>query len=92
MKFSRLLRGFLLAALLIQLTSCGSRAVQTPGTEFATYVKAFTGGRISDGSAIQVRLGVMPDQSVDPTSMFSFSPSLKGSAATPWNSLQKPEP
>lgn len=80
MKYSRLFRGLLLAAILIQLTSCGSRAVQTPGTEFATYVKAFTGGRISDGSAIQVRLGVMPDQSVDPTSLFSFSPSLKGSA------------
>ncbi len=70
-------------AVLISLNACtGSQKEIIPSAEFATYVTAYTGGIISQSSAIRVELAQdlpMVDLNNEvPGKPFSFSPSLKG--------------
>lgn len=64
------------AAVLPLLTSCKNRAVE-PSTEFSSYIKAYTGGVVSSGSTIRIEFVSDMDRS-ESQSLFSFSPSLKG--------------
>lgn len=68
----------------IFLVSCSGRKNMTPDTEFANYIKAYTGGTISERSTIKIMLvssvREYEDRQEDIQNIFSFSPSLKGSA------------
>lgn len=66
--------------LLFAAFSCKQSRVAEPSTEFATYVKAYTGGMVSASSSVKVELtGSVPaDATVD--GLFTFSPSVKGEA------------
>ncbi|MCL2728384.1 MAG: alpha-2-macroglobulin, partial [Bacteroidales bacterium] len=69
----------------VLLTSCASRTKDlTPSPEFANYITAYTGGVIAPNSAIQIQL-TQPQSSVEVNApikeqLFSFKPSLKGTA------------
>lgn len=59
-----------------------SRAV--PPVEYAAFIKAYTGGAVTDGTPVRIEFaapvqGVEAGMEADPE-LFSFSPSLKGSA------------
>lgn len=65
--------------------SCGRpKLSETPSMEYASFIKAYTGGLISENSTIRIELlsGVPGVQSEDPakSKLFSFSPSIKGKA------------
>lgn len=86
MKHSPTFKSFLaISIVLLSVISCNRfRPSDTPDMEYATFVKAYTGGIISESSPVRVELvssvdGVM---SGDPASdgLFSFSPSVKGGA------------
>lgn len=68
-----------LAVLMPLLFSCHSGKSIDPSAEFAAYVKAYTGGSISSSSSIRVEFTSEMKQ-VEDAKLFSFSPSLKGSA------------
>ena len=74
-----------ISILLLSVVSCNRfRPSETPDMEFATFVKAYTGGIISSNSSVQVQLvsdihGVQRGDSA-PDNLFSFSPSVKGAA------------
>ena len=81
----------LLAAALVALVACGpKKQAQTPSAEeFASYIKAYTGGIVADDAVIRLQLaedvtpgedGMLPD----PGKLIKISPSLKGHAL--WNS------
>ncbi len=68
-------------ALLPLLGGCGNgKGLQAPAAAFIDYVYAYTGGTISQDSSIRIDFASDVDSSVDPDALFSFSPSLKGSA------------
>ena len=72
--------GGLLIALTFLVAACtGSKQAESLDPAFANYVKAYTGGVVSDGAAIRVELAtpVPMDRQVD--GLFSFKPALKGS-------------
>ncbi|MBO4818303.1 MAG: alpha-2-macroglobulin [Bacteroidales bacterium] len=74
--------------LLIMLSalSC-SRKGATPSTEFAEYIKAYTGGPVTEASTIKVQLN--PGIEVkDLDGLFSFKPALKGSANFNGNTVE----
>lgn len=85
-----------ISALTILLcVACGQKKEITPSTEFAQYIKAYTGGTITSASSIRIvlndeALGALstngesmynsPENDEQLTGLFSFSPSLKGRA------------
>ena len=73
-----------LASLALALLLCGgcrnAKNVQDPSTAFIDYVYAYTGGTISTDSAVRIEFTSDVDSSADPATLFSFSPSLKGTA------------
>lgn len=75
MKKVLILAALVLAAFTAFL-SCGQQA-QTPDTRYASYVKAYTGNVVTQGSTIKVALA-SPATSME-DGLFSFSPSIKGS-------------
>lgn len=66
-----------IAAALPLLVSCRNKAVE-PSTEFSSYIKAYTGGVVSGGSTVRIEF-VSDMNCSENQSLFSFSPSLKGS-------------
>lgn len=86
MKYSHYLSlAYLSIVLCFTGASCSRpKLSDTPSMEYASLVKAYTGGIISESSKVRVELlsGVPGVQSGDPapSKLFSFSPSLKGSA------------
>ena len=66
--------------------SCGpNKAVEPSAQDFAPYIKAFTGGIVTEGATIRVELA--EDAATQPEEgLFSFKPSVKGSVK--WNSPQ----
>lgn len=63
------------------LVSCnGSKRTATPSVAFTDYVTAYTGGSITAASAIRIEFVSPVDESVEPTGLFTFSPSVKGAA------------
>ena len=69
---------------LFALTSCKSKSDKTINPEFARYIAAFTSGKISSSSEIQIELtqdipSVELNKEVD-QELFEFSPSIKGKA------------
>ncbi len=72
------------ASLALALLLCGgcrnAKNVQDPSTAFIDYVYAYTGGTISTDSAVRIEFTSDADSSADPATLFSFSPSLKGTA------------
>ena len=72
------------ASLVLALLLCGgcrnAKTAQDPSTAFTSYVYAYTGGTISTDSAVRIEFASEVDSSVDPSTLFSFSPSLKGTA------------
>ena len=78
----RLFRILILAASAgLAVVSCGPKrsAQAVPDTAFATYIKAYTGGTVSNRSAIRVDLAqAVPEESRGDGELFSFSASLKG--------------
>lgn len=69
------------AALLLALTaSCNlQQGSGSPDTAFATYVKAYTGGCISEQAPVRVELVSPVPMEAQVEGLFSFSPALKGS-------------
>ena len=66
--------------------SCGpKKAVEPSAQDYAPYIKAFTGGIVTEGATIRVELA--EDAASQPEEgLFSFKPSVKGSVK--WNSPQ----
>ena len=81
---SRILNLLLAGIALLGAVSCDRKTAQVdPDIAFSQYVIAYTGGIVTDGSAIRVQLasqvsGVEPGAPAD--GLFSFTPALKGSA------------
>ena len=61
------------------LAACAPKGAETLDPAFANYVKAYTGGVVSDGAAIRIELAspVPMDRQTD--GLFSFKPALQGS-------------
>ncbi len=70
----------------LALASCGPRkAVEPSAQDFAPYIKAFTGGIVTEDATIRIELA--EDATAQPTDgLFSFKPALKGSVK--WNGPQ----
>ena len=66
--------------------SCGPKKASEPSAQdFAPYIKAFTGGIVSEDATIRIELA--EDATEQPTDgLFSFKPSIKGSVK--WNGPQ----
>ena len=59
--------------------ACAPKGAETLDPAFANYVKAYTGGVVSDGTAIRVELATPVPMEKQTDGLFSFKPSLKGS-------------
>lgn len=68
---------FMCAAMFVSCNGNGGKAVE-PSTAFTTYIKAYTGGMVSSGSSVRIEFAA-PVKTVEDASLFSFSPSVKGS-------------
>ena len=82
----------MVSALLLGLSACHTTSEKdiVPPVAFAPYVSAYTGGVISQMSAIRIELAEelpMVDLNAEPEDAFSFSPSLKGKARWVSNSV-----
>lgn len=77
--FRSLLTAVVCTSVILALASCGGTKSE-PSAAFTTYVKAYTGGMVSSSSSVRIEFVSPMDVNVDPTSLFSFSPSLKGDA------------
>ncbi len=58
--------------------ACAPKGAETLDPAFANYVKAYTGGVVSDGTAIRVELASPVPMEKQTDGLFSFKPSLKG--------------
>ena len=89
--FKRVPVAVLLAALLA--VGCSPKPVQPSAAQFSSVVKAYTGGAIADDGSVKIELAAdQPFAKVGeeiPEGVFSFSPSVKGSAA--WTSPSRVE-
>ncbi len=77
--------------MLSALFSCARKSA-VPSTEFAEYVKAYTGGPVTEASTIKVQLvpGIEAAASED---LFSFKPAVKGATVAEGNTIEFiPEP
>ncbi len=85
----------LLAALTVAvvIAGCGKTPQQPSAAQFASIVKAYTGGAIADDGAVKLELAAeQPLAKVGeelPADIFSFSPSVKGKAV--WTSASRVE-
>ena len=61
------------------VAACAPKGAETLDPAFANYVKAYTGGVVSDGTAIRVELATPVPMEKQTDGLFSFKPSLKGS-------------
>ena len=69
----------LLALSAALLAACAPKGAETLDPAFANYVKAYTGGVVSDGTAIRVELATPVPMDKQTDGLFSFKPALKGS-------------
>ena len=69
----------LLALSTALLAACAPKGAETLDPAFANYVKAYTGGVVSDGSAIRIELAAPVPMDKQTDGLFSFKPALKGS-------------
>ena len=69
----------LLALSAALLAACAPKGAETLDPAFANYVKAYTGGVVSDGSAIRIELAAPVPMDKQTDGLFSFKPALKGS-------------
>ena len=68
----------LLALSAVLWTACAPKQGETLDPAFANYVKAYTGGVVSDGSAIRVELATPVPMDKQTGGLFSFKPALSG--------------
>ena len=61
------------------LAACAPKGAETLDPAFANYVKAYTGGVVSDGTAIRVELATPVPMDRQTDGLFSFKPALQGS-------------
>ena len=61
------------------VAACAPKGAETLDPAFANYVKAYTGGVVSDGTAIRVELATPVPMDKQTDGLFSFKPALKGS-------------
>ena len=61
------------------LAACAPKGAETLDPAFANYVKAYTGGVVSDGTAIRVELATPVPMDKQTDGLFSFKPALQGS-------------
>ena len=76
----------MLLAVAFAFAACGpKKAVEPSAQDFASYIKAFTGGIVTEDATLRVDL---TEDAVEQVSdaLFSFKPALKGSIR--WNSPQ----
>ena len=71
--------GGLVIALAFLAAACAPKGVESLDPAFANYVKAYTGGVVSDGTAIRVELATPVPMDRQTGGLFSFKPALKGS-------------
>ena len=72
--------GGLMVALTILVAACAPRQADGPDKAFAKYVKAYTGGVVSDGTTLRVELASPVPMERQADGLFSFRPSLPGSS------------
>ena len=68
-----------LTALFAVLTACSPKAAGPLDPAFASYVAAYTGGVVSDGTSIRIELATPVPMERQESGLFSFSPKLSGS-------------
>ena len=61
------------------LAACAPKGAETLDPAFANYVKAYTGGVVSDGTAVRIELASPVPMDKQTDGLFSFKPALKGS-------------
>ena len=61
------------------VAACAPKGAETLDPAFANYIKAYTGGVVSDGTAIRVELATPVPMDKQTDGLFSFKPSLQGS-------------
>ena len=71
--------GGLSIALAFLAAACAPKQAETLDPAFANYVKAYTGGVVSDGTAVRVELATPVPMDKQTDGLFSFKPALKGS-------------
>ena len=69
----------LLALSAVLWTACAPKQGETLDPAFANYVKAYTGGVVSDGTAVRIELASPVPMDKQTDGLFSFKPALKGS-------------
>ena len=72
--------GGLMIALSILVAACAPKQADGPDKAFAKYVKAYTGGVVSDGTALRVELASPVPMERQGDGLFSFRPTLPGSS------------
>ena len=65
-------------ALAILAAACAPKQAESLDPAFANYVKAYTGGVVSDGTAIRLELATPVPMDKQTDGLFSFKPALKG--------------
>ncbi len=74
-------RFWLFLPILVMFSACSPRnGADAPDGVFAKYVKAYTGGVISDGTALRIELASPVPMDRQGDDLFSFKPSLPGSS------------
>ena len=85
MKIHRLFSGIAAIVAISLLSSCaGGEKHTAPEAKYASVIKAYTGGTVTDGTPVRIEFaapvpGIELGTDAD-AKLFSFSPSLKGSA------------
>ena len=72
-----MLRAIVPAVLALLAAACSGPRKDLPSTDFSNYVQAYTGGVISEGSTIRIRLAA-PAQVQPEEGLLTFSPALSG--------------
>ncbi|MGN0191735.1 MAG: alpha-2-macroglobulin family protein, partial [Candidatus Cryptobacteroides sp.] len=70
----------LLLILASVLVSCRQDVGMNPDPAFADYIYAYSGGLVNENASIRIKFTGAADTSVPPGDLFSFSPSVRGSA------------
>ena len=74
----RSIRFWALVALSAALVACHSKPAESPDPAFGSYINAYTGGMVPEGTAVRIELANPVSLDRQTSGLFSFKPALKG--------------
>ena len=72
------LRFWAILAVSALLAACSPKHAESPDSAFASYLSAYTGGVISEGTPVRVELAAPVPMERQTSGLFSFKPKLEG--------------